>query len=59
VIFFHGDNDAFVPCEMSRENFEVCAADKKRLIVTPNAGHGLCYLLDPDGYLKEVREFFH
>lgn len=58
VIFFHGDNDAFVPCEMSRENFEACAADKKRLIITPNAGHGLCYLLDPDGYLKEVREFF-
>ena len=25
VIFFHGENDDFVPCSMSRENYEACA----------------------------------
>ena len=38
VIFFHGEDDAFVPCEMSRENFEACAS-RKQLVTIPGAGH--------------------
>ena len=56
VIFFHGDADDFVPSDMSRENFEACASFK-RLVITPGAGHGLCYLVDPEGYLHSLREF--
>ena len=56
VILFHGDGDDFVPWEMSRENYEACAAPK-RLVVTPGAGHGLCYPADPEGYVAAVREF--
>lgn len=56
VIFFHGDEDDFVPCDMSRENFEACAS-VKRLVITPGAGHGLCYVVDPEGYLQSLREF--
>lgn len=58
VIFFHGEEDAYVPCEMSRENFAQCTAKKKKLITTPGAGHGLCYVLDSEGYLQQAREFF-
>lgn len=55
VIFVHGENDDFVPCYMSRENYEACVAPKK-IITMPDAGHGLCYMVDKEKYLKEVRE---
>ena len=57
VIFFHGENDDFVPCSMSRENFEACVS-RKALITVPGAGHGLSYPVQPERYLKELREFF-
>ena len=57
VIFFHGEEDAFVPVEMSRENFDACAS-RKAFITTPGAGHGLCYPVDPEGYLQALRDFF-
>ena len=56
VIFFHGDTDDFVPCEMSRLNYEHCAAPKK-LVTVPRAGHGLSYLIDREGYLSALEEF--
>jgi alpha-beta hydrolase superfamily lysophospholipase len=56
VIFFHGDTDAFVPCEMSRRNYAACAAPKA-LVEVPGAGHGLAYLVDPEGYLEKLNDF--
>ena len=56
VIFFHGDADDFVPCDMSRINHEACTAEK-RMVTVPGAGHGLAYLVDSDGYLQALREF--
>ena len=58
VIFFHGDTDDFVPCYMSEQNFAACASEKKRLVITQGAGHGLCFPVDSDGYLAALREFF-
>lgn len=58
VIFFHGLTDDFVPCRMSRENFDACTA-RKKLILVSDAGHGLSYPVAPELYLKHVREFFH
>ena len=57
VIFFHGDGDDYVPCEMSRINYEACTA-KKKLVIIPRAGHGLSYPVAPDTYLNALREFF-
>ena len=57
IIFFHGEEDAFVPAQMSQENFAACAS-RKMLVTTPGAGHGLCYPVDPEGYLTALREFF-
>ncbi|MBQ8859066.1 MAG: alpha/beta hydrolase [Clostridia bacterium] len=57
VIFFHGDTDDFVPCEMSHRNYEACTGEK-RLVITPNAGHGLCYPADRETYANALREFF-
>lgn len=57
VIFFHGESDDFVPCDMSRKNYEACCA-RKCLVTTPGAGHGLCYLIDSETYLSALRDFF-
>ena len=58
VIFFHGEDDAYVPCEMSRINYEACPS-KKQLVTIPGAGHGLCYPVDPQRYLQEMKDFFN
>ncbi len=58
VIFFHGEADDYVPCEMSRKNFEACIAPKT-LVTVPNAGHGLAYIVDSEKYLSALREFCH
>ena len=57
VIFFHGQEDDFVPCDMSREIYEACAS-RKRLVTVPGAGHGLSFPVDRKRYLKEVADFF-
>lgn len=57
VIFYHGDADDFVPCEMSWENYDACAGPKE-LVVIRNAGHGLCYIIDREKYLNTLCDFF-
>jgi fermentation-respiration switch protein FrsA (DUF1100 family) len=57
IIFFHGDSDDFVPCYMSQRLYDACPSPK-RLVVIPGADHGLCYLIDPEGYLREAGAFF-
>lgn len=57
VIFFHGDTDDFVPHEMSVRNYEACIT-RKRLVTTPGAGHGLCFVADKESYFAAVREFY-
>ena len=57
IIFYHGDTDDFVPCEMSEKNYEACVS-RKRLVIIKNAGHGLCYPVDPETYVSELKAFF-
>ena len=57
VIFFHGEDDVFVPCDMSREMYAACKSPK-RLVTIPKAGHGLVYVVDNDLYFNSVTEFF-
>lgn len=57
VILFHGESDDFVPCEMSRINYDACAT-RKMLVTVPGAGHGLSYPVAPETYLDALREFF-
>ena len=57
VIFFHGEDDDFVPCYMSREMYDACTTPKK-LVTIPGAGHGLVYLVDNQKYFQSVVEFF-
>ena len=56
IIFFHGDKDNFVPCYMSEEMSKVCIT-KNKLVIIPNAEHGLAYPTNPDLYISKVKEF--
>lgn len=57
VLFIHGGDDRFVPCRMSKENYEHCAAENKRLLIVSDAGHGISYMLDREAYLAALDEF--
>ena len=57
VIFFHGEADDYVPCWMSRANYEACAS-RKSLVLIPGAAHGLSYPVAPTVYLDALRTFF-
>ena len=57
IIFIHGEDDDFVPCEMGRRCHEACAS-RKALLTVPGAGHGLAFPVAPDEYLAALSEFF-
>ena len=56
VIFFHGDADDFVPCDMSRDLYDACTSTKK-LVIIEGAGHGLCYPMNKEKYIDAVKQF--
>lgn len=56
IIFYHGEKDNFVPYEMSVKLYMACKS-KKKLVSIKESGHGLCYLVDPDKYVNELKDF--
>lgn len=56
ILIFHGDDDHFVPCQMSQKLKEA-APEKVTLEIVPGAGHGLCYLVGPRQYEKATIQF--
>ncbi|MBR5746777.1 MAG: alpha/beta hydrolase [Clostridia bacterium] len=56
VLLLHGDDDRFVPCDMSRALDSACASEHE-LHVFPGAGHGLCYMSDTPRYCEIVNSF--
>ena len=56
ILFIHGENDNFVPCDMSRTLYAQCVS-QKTLFTVPTAGHGLSYLYDTNGYTEAVQTF--
>lgn len=57
IIFIHGNVDNFVPCYMSEKLYKVCNT-RKELVIIPEAGHGLAYLVEPEMYLTALENFF-
>lgn len=58
ILLFHGDDDRFVPCEMSREIKAACASSVT-LEVIEGAGHGLCYMVEPKRYEEATLHFIN
>ena len=56
VILYHGEDDTFVPCEMSRR-LSAAAASPCHLVTVPMANHALAYPKAPEAYLNALREF--
>ena len=56
ILLMHGEDDRFVPCDMSREIAEACASPC-RLETFPHAGHGLSYMEDEPRYRRITTEF--
>lgn len=56
VLLIHGEDDRFVPCEMSRENYKACSSEKY-LLTVPEAGHGISYMVDKKLYVDTVSKF--
>ena len=56
VILIHGEDDEYVPCEMSLQCFEACGGPV-RLLTVPKAEHGMSFLIDETGYTMVVSQF--
>ena len=56
IVFVHGDDDAFVPYDMSVRLCNACASEKKALITIKGAGHGLAFPADRDGYVNALAD---
>ncbi len=57
ILFIHGEDDHFVPMEMTLENYEACISDKM-IMLSPGAEHGLSYYTEPERYQDYVLRFF-
>lgn len=57
LMLVHGEGDDFVPCDMSRQIYEAYQGPKT-IFTVPDAGHGLAYLKDTEGYMNAYKEFF-
>ena len=56
VLIIHGEEDDFVPCQMSHENYDTCAS-RKEILTIPGAGHGMSYCIDSEAYVNAVQKF--
>lgn len=56
ILIIHGEDDRFVPCDMSRE---IRAANPNRVTLHtfPDASHGLSYIVDTPRYVRAVADF--
>ena len=57
IILYHGEADAFVPCDMAKELLQAIST-RKQLVTVKDAGHGLSYIMDSENYINTLREFF-
>lgn len=56
ILLLHGEDDRLVPVEMSRLMHQV-SNGCTQLATFPNAGHGLSYMVDSEGYERTVIAF--
>ncbi len=56
ILLLHGEDDRFVPCEMSKQLHEI-SNDCTTLKTFVGAGHGLSYIIEPQCYEKTVFHF--
>ena len=58
IIIFHGTEDKIVPVYMANELYAI-NPEKIKVIIIEKAGHCLGYVLEPELYLKSMKDFFN
>ena len=58
VLLVHGLADDFVPPSMTYENFNACIS-RRMLFTVPDAGHGMSWYVDSEGYKKQLLALWH
>lgn len=56
TLFIHGEDDAMISVQMTKDLYEAAACPKELMIVE-GAGHAQAQDKDPDGYYGTIREF--
>lgn len=56
VLFFHGEDDSFVPCSMVHQLYQACHSEKK-LVIVKGAGHVESCYKNPEEYEEAIRSF--
>ncbi len=56
ILLIHGEDDRFVPCDMSREIHKSCTSPIVFETI-PGAGHGLSYMVAPEKYEEVTIKF--
>ena len=56
VLLVHGEDDGFVPCEMTKQAYSACNSYKK-LLTVPGADHGVSFVVDKRGYTDLLKRF--
>jgi len=57
ILIIHGDDDRFVPYQMSKD-CQKAGADRVKLVLIQGAGHGVSHCVDADAYEEAVYTFF-
>ncbi len=58
TLFIHGDQDAMIDADMSRQLYRAAACEK-RLLIIKGAGHAQAQAKDPNGFNDAIRDFIH
>jgi len=58
ILFVHGLDDDYVPCEMTKEAYCVCSGNKEILLVE-GAGHAVSFLVDRVRYRAAVEKLLN
>ena len=56
VLLVHGEEDGFVPCEMTRQAYVACR-EPKELFLVKGADHGVSFLVEKERYVEIVKAF--
>ncbi len=56
VMLIHGEDDSFVPCDMSRQAIKSCNVES-RLLTVKKAHHGMSFLVDEKLVTAEIKDF--
>lgn len=57
ILIYHGTDDNFVPYEMSKKIYKNINS-KKDILLTPNADHGMSYMVNKEAYYEKLLNFF-